>query len=132
MYQEKTAGSDASNITFSSPRASAIRSEEHTSELQSRQYLHSFPTRRSSDLYKQIDLGSIVPDVPGENCGVGRFKHHLLEPQGIRDPRRNIRSPGPDAFRNPFGFSHDEVGAGVEKALRLFDAPLWVPRAFRF
>src|ERR1035437_3177983 len=25
-------------------------SEEHTSELQSRQYLHSFPTRRSSDL----------------------------------------------------------------------------------
>src|ERR1035437_2977574 len=27
-----------------------MRSEEHTSELQSRQYLHSFPTRRSSDL----------------------------------------------------------------------------------
>src|SRR5947209_6143886 len=26
------------------------RSEDHTSELQSRQYLHSFPTRRSSDL----------------------------------------------------------------------------------
>src|SRR5947209_8652775 len=29
-----------------------MRSEEHTSELQSRQYLHSFPTRRSSDLTK--------------------------------------------------------------------------------
>src|ERR1035437_4258078 len=28
----------------------AIRSEEDTSELQSRQYLHSFPTQRSSDL----------------------------------------------------------------------------------
>src|ERR1035437_1873241 len=28
----------------------AARSEEHTSELQSRQYLPSFPTRRSSDL----------------------------------------------------------------------------------
>ena len=26
------------------------RSEEHTSELQSLAYLHSFPTRRSSDL----------------------------------------------------------------------------------
>ena len=38
----------------------------------------------------------------------------------------------PDAFRDPFGFNHDEVGAGVEKALRLFDAPLWVPRTFRF
>src|ERR1035437_346408 len=30
--------------------AMSVRSEEHTSELQSRQYLHSFPTRRSSDL----------------------------------------------------------------------------------
>src|SRR5947209_178108 len=29
---------------------SPYRSEEHTSELQSRQYLQSFPTRRSSDL----------------------------------------------------------------------------------
>src|ERR1035437_134950 len=33
----------------------AIRSEEHTSELQSRQYLHSFPTRRSSDLCQGIN-----------------------------------------------------------------------------
>src|SRR5476651_1079911 len=32
------------------PRELVERSEEHTSELQSRQYLHSFPTRRSSDL----------------------------------------------------------------------------------
>src|SRR5476649_81487 len=28
-----------------------VRSEEHTSELQSHSDLHSFPTRRSSDLY---------------------------------------------------------------------------------
>src|SRR3712207_3822441 len=42
-----------------STRASApptYRSEEHTSELQSRQYLHSFPTRRSSDLSLQTRL----------------------------------------------------------------------------
>src|SRR5215211_3215358 len=31
-------------------RAHAGRSEEHTSELQSHRDLHSFPTRRSSDL----------------------------------------------------------------------------------
>src|SRR5947209_6603916 len=31
-----------------------VRSEEHTSELQSRQYLNSFPTRRSSDLYDTL------------------------------------------------------------------------------
>src|SRR5476651_2028729 len=31
-------------------RYGGFRSEEHTSELPSRQYLQSFPTRRSSDL----------------------------------------------------------------------------------
>src|SRR6476646_4163500 len=31
-------------------RAVGVRSEEHTSELQSHRDLHSFPTRRSSDL----------------------------------------------------------------------------------
>src|SRR5476649_1529606 len=30
-----------------------VRSEEHTSELQSHSDLHSFPTRRSSDLRRQ-------------------------------------------------------------------------------
>src|SRR3712207_6029872 len=34
------------------------RSEEHTSELQSRQYLHSCPTRRSSDLICVLQHGS--------------------------------------------------------------------------
>src|SRR5260221_572532 len=35
------------------------RSEEHTSELQSHRDLHSFPTRRSSDLslYLRVDFG---------------------------------------------------------------------------
>src|ERR671927_89485 len=57
------------------PRANMVRrrSEEHTSELQSHRDLHSFPTRRSSDLIlicaanstggvmgKMIDAQSIV------------------------------------------------------------------------
>src|ERR671917_607783 len=33
-----------------------VRSEEHTSELQSHRDLHSFPTRRSSDLGEPFDL----------------------------------------------------------------------------
>src|SRR5476649_1832565 len=33
----------------------AARSEEHTSELQSHRDLHSFPTRRSSDLRDRLD-----------------------------------------------------------------------------
>src|ERR1035437_1999443 len=35
-------------------RAGDLRSEEHTSELQSRRYLYSFPTRRSSDLSRPV------------------------------------------------------------------------------
>src|ERR1035437_6576308 len=42
---ERGAGDRNKTLSRSCPR-----SEEHTSELQSRQYLHSFPTRRSSDL----------------------------------------------------------------------------------
>src|ERR1035437_2676170 len=45
----------------------ADRSEEHTSELQSRQYLHSSPTRRSSDLSARREPR--CPPLPiGEPC----------------------------------------------------------------
>src|SRR3712207_4027623 len=40
----------ARTVKTKSRRHGHSRSEEHTSELQSRQYLRSFPTRRSSDL----------------------------------------------------------------------------------
>src|SRR5579875_1886941 len=36
------------------PRIPGSRSEEHTSELQSHSDLHSFPTRRSSDLLMPV------------------------------------------------------------------------------
>src|SRR3712207_4832551 len=41
--------------------ADVLRSEEHTSELQSRRDLHSFPTRRSSDLGRR-------PSTPTSTC----------------------------------------------------------------
>src|SRR5476649_2699822 len=46
--------SSMSAVTISTPRSHARsgRSEEHTSELQSHRDLHSFPTRRSSDLVR--------------------------------------------------------------------------------
>src|SRR5579875_953786 len=37
-------------VEYDAPALVEIRSEEHTSELQSHSDLHSFPTRRSSDL----------------------------------------------------------------------------------
>src|SRR5476649_2662061 len=41
--------------------AFVVRSEEHTSELQSHRDLHSFPTRRSSDLCDGADDLDFVP-----------------------------------------------------------------------
>src|SRR5476649_2635216 len=54
----------------------ACRSEEHTSELQSHRDLHSFPTRRSSDLPWALDKSwrsprrgsGAVPPVPWSRC----------------------------------------------------------------
>src|SRR5580692_4730240 len=42
--------------------ASPLRSEEHTSELQSQSNLHSFPTRRSSDLAVDMAMQKKVND----------------------------------------------------------------------
>src|SRR4030095_15949945 len=45
---------------FPSHHAGAdLRSEEHTSELQSHRDLHSFPTRRSSDLLHHLEEGNL-------------------------------------------------------------------------
>src|SRR5476649_2768394 len=45
----------------SAARGGRPRSEEHTSELQSHRDLHSFPTRRSSDLALALALLSFNP-----------------------------------------------------------------------
>src|SRR5579875_3424086 len=45
---------DFQRFTFGDPSRRGPRSEEHTSELQSHRDLHSFPTRRSSDLGHRI------------------------------------------------------------------------------
>src|SRR6266496_4336534 len=42
---------------FCTSVSKSIRSEEHTSELQSRLDIHSFPTRRSSDL--KFETGNV-------------------------------------------------------------------------
>src|ERR671917_39061 len=49
---------EASGPNAASARSS--RSEEHTSELQSHRDLHSFPTRRSSDLQHRGVVGELV------------------------------------------------------------------------
>src|SRR5215211_4988876 len=56
------------------------RSEEHTSELQSHSDLHSFPTRRSSDL---ADVRSLREDL----ARLDR-RHHRLGGCDLLEPRR--------------------------------------------
>src|ERR1044072_8068869 len=49
-----------------------MRSEEHTSGLQSHRDLHSFPTRRSSDLESRLAYISFaIPAVKGVEFGSG-------------------------------------------------------------
>src|ERR1035437_3777994 len=53
----------------------SCRSEEHTSELQSHRYLHSFPTRRSSDLPQLVSgVAAIGKDMaqPGKSTANAR------------------------------------------------------------
>src|SRR5579875_2088171 len=61
-------------------RASCARSEEHTSELQSHRDLHSFPTRRSSDLTHH-DYAALRGMVDGSHTPA---IHHPPEHRGLR------------------------------------------------
>src|ERR1044072_5362287 len=57
------------------------RSEEYTSELQSHRYLHSFPTRRSSNLFETRVLDQSDSGILDE------LGHHRLPQCGVRDAR---------------------------------------------
>src|ERR1044072_5070082 len=68
-------GVDAKKITshLKAVHKHNLRSEEHTSELQSHRYIHSFPTRRSSDLRRRARL--VVGDGLRRGSG-GRCKEN--------------------------------------------------------
>jgi hypothetical protein len=36
-------------------------------------------------VHKEVHLGAVVLDVPGENLRFCRFKHHLLQTEGVDD-----------------------------------------------
>src|SRR6202012_1320668 len=54
-----------------------VRSEEHTSELQSHRDLPSFPTRRSSDLFRSFDRLVLS-------------REHVACPLGVSSPNRVV------------------------------------------
>src|SRR4030095_15738060 len=75
----------------------SLRSEEHTSELQSHRDLHSFPTRRSSDLpgLKVLIPGSYV-GLPTSRAGAS---HNCIEDLAIMRslPNMRVADPGDNA-----------------------------------
>src|SRR5579875_3726070 len=94
----------ASTFTIAPPRPPAsMRSEEHTSELQSHRDLHSFPTRRSSDL---------------ECCLTCRIRcmiwqgHVRLERQHIHD--RSPASAGKHVWQHGIGQQYGAHQVGFE------------------
>src|ERR687894_587409 len=66
-------------------RTHGCRSEEHTSELQSHRDLHSFPTRRSSDLFSR-PVSAALPLV----CHVDRRDPTERRPPDVRDPHPRL------------------------------------------
>src|SRR5476649_1619083 len=58
--QINVANVSLAHVGFAKNNSCQTRSEEHTSELQSHRDLHSFPTRRSSDLWPHA--ASLFPD----------------------------------------------------------------------
>src|SRR5262252_7761067 len=58
------------------------RSEEHTFELQSHRDLHSFPTRRSSDLHadEEVAQDERRPPLADDVHRPGKGAHHAREP----------------------------------------------------
>src|SRR5882672_3989621 len=63
------------------------RSEEHTSELQSHRDLHSFPTRRSSDLERQLVAADGTVLHPGQGKAA---ENDLSRWLGTRIPHRAL------------------------------------------
>src|SRR5215211_5799703 len=79
------------SVSDCSPSASKtrsrFRSEEHTSELQSHSDLHSFPTRRSSDLNLADHLVVLLSEAlePEALLGLGLLTERFEDPLEVRD-----------------------------------------------
>src|SRR5579875_3332049 len=76
-----------------SVQAGKLRSEEHTSELQSHRDLHSFPTRRSSDLCLGIEWRHGNAEVDGRRAQLGVTATEGLERSGGKAAPR-VSIPG--------------------------------------
>src|SRR5882672_6963162 len=72
------------SISSSKVRRATSRSEEHTSELQSHSDLHSFPTRRSSDLGRKVLMFEPGRSVVG-NAGALLTRVNLIKQGSTRN-----------------------------------------------
>src|SRR5947209_4880848 len=82
----------------------SCRSEEHTSELQSRQYLPSFPTRRSSDL--SADSYAVLSGNADLWTSVAGYNQDLgISVSGTGQSVYPTRAGQPEAWKESGGFA---------------------------
>src|SRR5579875_3776582 len=101
-------------------RWASQRSEEHTSELQSHSDLHSFPTRRSSDLLLPAAVPQFLAAPPPDQPGAGGMR--LAGPAGpVGQPAQAVTVALADAVQAAHGegFSFGESVARDAPALWL-------------
>ena len=79
---------------------------------------------------KDINLGSIILDIPGKDLRIGGLEHHLLQPQRTDDFGCRIGAPRLHIFCNALGLNHNHVGPGIQKSPGLLNSPIHVPRTF--
>src|SRR5690349_10041937 len=84
---------------------------------------HAFQLDNLTVIDKKVHLRPIILDVPGENVWIRGLKHYFFNAKCSDDPGNYIRPPRLDIFRDPFGFNHDQVGAGIEEPLGEPDGP---------
>src|SRR5437763_16299748 len=91
---------DAPPQTFGSPDARAQTFELHDLTM----------------INEQVDVASVVLDVPCEYFRVGCFEHQLVRAELVNQKRRHLRAPWVGVFSDSLRLNHDKLYARVEKA----------------
>src|SRR6478609_7611386 len=65
-------------------------------------------------VYKQVDVDTVVFDVPLEYWRIGGFEHHVLHTHLLHNPGRNIGAPWVSILSYAFRLDHDDGSACIQ------------------
>src|SRR5450759_3946189 len=78
---------------------------------------------------KDIDLRSIILDIPGKDLWISGLEHHLLQPQCTNNFGCRIGTPRFHIFGDALGLNHDHISPCVQKSPGLPNSPIHIARA---